>query len=57
MVTENKIDIVGILSPGLSEHIHLQDYIYNAQGICRTLTARDYKDPIRVLIEVDNERK
>lgn len=37
-----------------SEHIHLNDYVYSEEGVCRTTCARDWKDPIRVLINEDN---
>lgn len=37
-----------------SEHIHLNDHVYSEEGICRTTCARDWKDPIRVLINEDN---
>ena len=37
-----------------SEHIHLEDYVYSEEGLAPTLTARDYKDPRRILINEDN---
>jgi hypothetical protein len=56
METECKIDILGHMSPGLSTHIHLEDYVYSPQGVSRTLCGRDYKDPIRILVEVNNDK-
>lgn len=52
----HKIIVAGILrgENSLSDHIHLEDYIYSEEGVSPTLTARDYKDPRRILI---NEEK
>lgn len=47
----NEINVVGVIQPEVgSGKVHLQDYIYGSNGICPTLTARDYKDPRRILI-------
>lgn len=56
MIDTNKIITVGYIRAEKtnSEHIHLNDYVYSEQGLCRTMCARDYKDPIRVLINEDN---
>lgn len=53
---QNEIIMVGVvrLSGKGSEHIHLQDYVYSAEGIAPTLTARDYKDGRRILIQDKN---
>ena len=51
----NEIRIVGVIQPEVgSGHIHLQDYIYDARGVCPTITARDYKDPRRILVIEDD---
>ena len=48
---ENKIIVIGILQPEHgSGRIHLQDYIYDSNGIAPALTARDYKSPREVLV-------
>lgn len=48
----NEIIIMGLLQPDDgSGKVHLQDYIYGAGGVSPTLTARDYKDPRRILIK------
>lgn len=55
----NKIMVVGVLRAAntQSEHIHLEDYIYSEEGIAPTITARDFKDPRRILInEVNHGR-
>ena len=56
-MNNNKIIIAGIIPPlvGKGEHIHIEDYVYDSQGIAPTLTARDYKDPRRVLVIEDND--
>lgn len=51
-----KIIVLGIL-PAVnkqSTYTHLQDYVYSEDGISPTLTARDYKDPRRILIKNRN---
>ena len=51
----NKIIIAGIIQPEVgSGRIHLQDYIYDAEGISRTTCARDWKSPIQVLIQEES---
>lgn len=54
----NQIFILSILPPQvtLGNHVHIQDYVYSTQGIMRTVCARDYKDPIKIItIEDDYE--
>ena len=52
----NEIQIVGIIQPEVgSGKVHLQDYIYNSYGIAPTLTARDVKDPRRILAFEDEK--
>lgn len=48
----NEIFILSILPPEktLGNHVHIEDYIYSTEGICRTCCARDYKDPIRIVV-------
>ena len=52
----NKIMVIGVLRAAntQSKHIHLEDYVYSELGLAPTLTARDYKDPRRILINEDN---
>lgn len=52
----NRILVIGILRAVNTEskHIHLEDYVYSELGLAPTLTARDYKDPRRILINEDN---
>jgi len=59
MIETNKIITVGYIraEKTQSEHIHLNDCVYSEEGICRTTCARDYKDPIRILINEDNHVK
>ena len=58
MKIENEIMIVGIIQPEVgSGKVHLQDYIYSSLGIAPTLTARDWRDPRRILVwEKSNEK-
>lgn len=52
----NEIITVGLMQPDVgSGKVHLQDYVYDSEGICPTLTARDFKDPRRILIRIKNE--
>lgn len=43
---ENRIIIAGTTPP----HSHFQDIVYYGGGISRTMTARDYKDAMRVFL-------
>lgn len=57
MKIPNEIQIVGIVQPEIgSGKVHLQDYIYNSYGIAPTLTARDVKDPRRIVVFEDDEK-
>lgn len=48
---KNEIKVVGIIQPDVgSGKVHLQDYVYSAGGVAPTLTARDYKDPRKILV-------
>ena len=48
----NKIMVVGYIRSAntQSEHIRFEDYVYSEEGVAPTLTARDWKDPRRILI-------
>lgn len=47
----NNIIIAGIVQPEVnSGRIHLQDYIYDSNGVAPSLTARDFKSPRQILI-------
>ena len=51
MQKENEIKVVGLVQPEEgSGKVHFQDYIYDINGIARTTCARDYKDPMRILV-------
>lgn len=58
-MSENEIVMVGILrlNGGGSEHTHLQDMVYSEEGVAPTLTARDHKDPRRILINAGRHTK
>lgn len=48
---DNEIYIVGVIQPDVgSGHLHFQDRIYHSGGIARSITARDYKDSMKVLV-------
>ena len=47
----HNIIIAGIVQPELnSGRVHLQDYIYDSNGVAPSLTARDWKSPREILI-------
>lgn len=47
----NNIIIAGIVQPEVnSGRIHLQDYIYDSNGVAPSLTARDFKSPRQILV-------
>ena len=47
----NNIIIAGIVQPEVnSGRVHLQDYIYDENGIAPTCTARDWKSPRAILV-------
>jgi hypothetical protein len=47
----NNIIIAGIVQPEINSGIvHLQDYVYDCNGIAPTCTARDWKSPREILI-------
>lgn len=50
---DNEIKVVGLMQPDVgSGKVHLQDYVYSSGGVSPALTARDYKDPRRILVEI-----
>lgn len=52
------IKILGELKPDNgSDKTHIQNYVYDSLGIAPTLTARDYKDPRKVLVRSNNGSK
>ena len=59
MIETNKIFVVGVIRAEHtnSEHIHINDLVYSEMGIAPTLTARDYKDPRRILINMENHNE
>ena len=57
MNIENEIIILGVIQPLVgSGKIHLQDYIYSSLGIAPTLTARDWKDPRKIVVFEEKEK-
>ena len=49
---DNEILTIGLLLPDNgSEKLHQWCYIYSAGGLAPTLMARDFKTPIRVLLD------
>jgi len=49
---QNEIITVGLLLPDNgSEKMHQWCYIYSSGGVSPSLCARDYKTPIRVLLD------
>lgn len=47
----NRIIILGIL-PTSTGKVHQQSRIIGGAGVAPTITARDYKDPIRTLVQI-----
>lgn len=50
---ENKIIILGVI-PTETGKVHQQSRVVYGGGIAPCITARDYKDPIRTLVEIDD---
>lgn len=48
---------VGVVNPATNDKFHQRNIVYSAKGISPTQTSTQYKDAIRVLIEVDDEEK
>lgn len=51
----NRMIVLGNLRPLTNNKIHQRNWIYSGNGIAPSQTATQYKDPIRVLVEVDDE--
>ena len=51
----NKLIPVGIVNPATNDKYHQRNLIYSDKGVSPSQTATQYKDPIRVLVEVKNE--
>lgn len=53
----NRLIPVGVVNPATNDKFHQRNIIYSEKGISPSQTATQYKDAIRVLIEVDDEEK
>ena len=53
----NRLIPVGIVNPATNDKWHQRNIVYSNQGISPSQTATQYKDAIRVLVEVDDEEK
>lgn len=51
MSDTNKIIILGVL-PTSTGKVHQFNRIIGGDGVAPTITARDYKDPIRTLVKI-----
>ncbi len=51
----NRLMPVGIVNPATNDKFHQRNIVYSEDGISPTQTSTQFKDPIRVLIEVDDE--
>ena len=51
----NRLIPVGVVNPLTNDKFHQRNIVYSEEGICPSQTATQYKDSIRVLIEVDDE--
>jgi len=51
----NRLIAVGIVNPATNDKWHQRNIVYSGNGIAPSQTATQFKDPIRVLVEVDNE--
>ena len=58
MKIPNEILVVGVIQPEIgSGKVHLQDYVYYSYGCAPTLTARDWKDPRKILVIEKNDKE
>ena len=48
---------VGIVNPATNDKWHQRNIVYSGNGISPSQTATQYKDAIRVLVEVDDEKE
>ena len=53
----NRLIPVGIVNPATNDKWHQRNIVYSNQGISPSQTATQYKDAIRVLVEVNDEEK
>ena len=53
----NRLMPVGLVNPATNDKYHQRNIVYSEKGISPSQTATQYKDAIRVLIEVDDEEK
>lgn len=51
----NKLIPVGIVNPATNDKWHQRNLVYSDKGVSPSQTATQYKDPIRILVEVKNE--
>lgn len=57
MNEEKKPVVMGRMKSGKFRY-HIEDDVFDAGGICRPLTATDYKHPVCILeVRQDDERK
>lgn len=45
---------VGNVPPMSNDKVHQRNFIYHPNGIANALTATMYKDPPRIIVEVNN---
>ena len=48
---------MGTVDPACNSKFHQRNIIYSEEGISPCQTSTQFKDPIRVLIEVDDEKE
>lgn len=53
----NRLIPVGIINPATNDKYHQRNIVYDEKGISPSQTATQFKDPIRILIEVSDEEK
>lgn len=46
-----KIIVLGYTPANDDGRLHVQDAIYSREGLCPTLTAQQYKDPKRIMVD------
>ena len=53
----NRLIKMGTVDPACNSKFHQRNIIYSEKGIAPCQTSTQFKDPIRVLIEVDDEKE
>lgn len=54
----NSIHVLGEIKPDNDKNYHsIQNRVYDVKGLCPTLNGRDYKDPRKILVRSEDERK